>query len=86
MEKYILRGANPSSYYAESDELSLDWRKNYINDFFNKDVLTWEEYSPEKPRQLWRLLITTNGQMTNFKKIHDAINLPMDDVEAYISF
>ena len=60
------RGGFPDSYLAASDEVSLDWRNNFISTYLERDIPQLGPRIPaETLRRFWTMLAHHQGQTFN---------------------
>ena len=61
-----VRGGFPSSFLAESDDLSLQWRRDFIRTYLERDV---PQFGPRIPaetlRRFWTMLAHSQAQILN---------------------
>ena len=83
--QHWLRGGYPLSFLAKSDSLSLDWRRQYIRSFLERDIpqLGLNISSPLIER-LWRMLAHLQGQTLNSSKLGNSLGKTSHTVKNYI--
>lgn len=66
MDKLWVRGGFPRSFLAETDDLSMEWRRNFIRTYLERDV---PQFSPriasETLRRFWTMLAHSQTQVLN---------------------
>jgi hypothetical protein len=66
VDRLWVRGGFPDSYLAESDDLSLRWRRDFIRTYLERDI---PQFGPRIPaetlRRLWTMLAHQQGGMLN---------------------
>ena len=82
---YWLRGGFPKSYLAPDDELSLDWRLNFIQTFLERDIQSLGFSIPsQRIHRLWMMLSHYHGGVLNRSKIADSLGVSSNTVQSYI--
>lgn len=77
VEQLWLRGGFPDSYLAKTNEISWDWRENFIRTYLERDVPQLGFRVPAtRLRRLWTMLAHIQGENINFSKL--AANLEVD--------
>lgn len=80
-----LRGGFPSSLTAESDAASLEWRRNFLRTYLERDI---PQLGPRLPaetlRRLWTMLAHEQGGLLNTAKLAAALGLSGQTVGRYI--
>lgn len=80
-----LRGGFPSSLTAESDAASLEWRRNFLRTYLERDI---PQLGPRLPaetlRRLWTMLAHEQGGLLNAAKLAAALGLSGQTVGRYI--
>lgn len=79
------RGGFPDSYLARNDELSLDWRENFIRTYL-------ERYIPQEGfnisshtlQRLWTMLAHLQGGVVNYSKIGSSLGVSYHTVQKYL--
>lgn len=70
LQKLWLRGGFPVSFTAPTDELSFNWRTDFISTFLNRDI---REFGVTVPAQtlhrFWRMTAHLHGQLFNASSI-----------------
>ena len=72
-----LRGGFPDSYLAKTENMSWNWRENFIRTYLERDVPQMGFRVPaNRLRRLWTMLAHLHGEGVNFSKL--AANLEVD--------
>ena len=84
---YWLRGGYPLSLLAENNKDSLDWRKNYIKTFLERDIpqLGFGYLPSSQMNRLWKMLAHSHGQILNQLKLGQSLGVSSVSVKKYIS-
>ena len=84
LETYLSRGGFPLSLLAPKDEVSYEWRQDFISTFLERDLLQFAGFTPRTMRRLWQMLAHTNGQTVNFSKLGSSLGVSNTTVRKYI--
>ena len=80
-----LRGGYPKSVLAENDDLSFEWRLNYIRTFLERDIPQLGFNIPANTLQrLWQMLAHNQGQTINSAKLGNSLDKSANTVRHYI--
>ena len=86
MQSLWLRGGFPESLLSADDENSWDWRKDFISTFLERDIpsLGFSIPAPLMER-LWMLLAHYHGQVLNYSKLAEAMDLSVQTLKKYLA-
>ena len=84
MEHYFSVGGFPRSFLAPNEELSYQWRVDFISTFLERDLLQWKEFTPAAMSRLWRMLAHVNGQTVNYSVLASSLGISSVSVKNYI--
>lgn len=84
IEQYFSTGAFPRSLLAADDEISFEWRENFITTFLERDLLQWAGFTPITMRRLWQMLAHLNGQVLNYSTLANSLGITSATVRHYI--
>lgn len=84
IEKYFSAGAFPRSLLAADNEVSFEWRENFIPTFLERDLLQWAGFTPITMRRLWQMLAHVNGQTVNYSTLAKSLGITSTTVKSYI--
>jgi len=77
LETLWVRGGFPRSFLAESDDVSLTWRRNFIRTYLERDIMQFGPRIPaETLRRFWTMLAHNQAQTLNAANL--AIGLAVD--------
>ena len=80
-----LRGGFPSSFTASTDATSLEWRRNFIRTYLERDIPQLGPRIPaETLRRLWVMLSHEQGGMLNAARLAAALGVSGQTVARYI--
>lgn len=83
LEAYLVKGGFPRSILA-SDEISGEWRSDFIMTFLERDLLQWSGFSTKTMRNLWQMLAYNNGQVINYSGFGKSLGTSNVTVKNYI--
>ena len=85
LEKLWLRGGFPDSYLAATDDVSWDWRSDFISSYVEKDIpLMGPQVASTTMRRLWSMLAHNNAQQVNFSKLGESLGFSYKTIKNYI--
>ncbi len=84
LEQYLARGGFPQSVLAKDDEISFEWRENFISTFLERDLLQWSGFTPVTMRRLWQMLAHVNGQTVNYSVLSNSLGVSSSTIKNYI--
>jgi uncharacterized protein len=80
-----VRGGFPRSYLADTDELSFDWRRNFIRTYLERDI---PQFAPRMPaetlRRFWTMLAHNQAQMLNAASLAASLGVDGKTVAGYL--
>ncbi|MBN1483011.1 ATP-binding protein [candidate division KSB1 bacterium] len=80
-----LRGGFPRSYLANSDELSLVWRENFVQTFLERDIPQLGfRIASETLGRLWRMCSHMHGQLVNLSNLGQSLGMSHTTVRSYL--
>jgi len=80
-----LRGGLPRSYVADSDLLSMEWRRDFVRTFLERDVPQLGIRIPaEALRRFWLMLAHYHGQIWNGAEIARSLGVSTHTVMRYL--
>jgi predicted AAA+ superfamily ATPase len=85
IDELWVRGGFPSSFLAESDELSLKWRQDFIRTYLERDI---PQLGPRVPaetlRRFWTMLAHSQAEMLNAANIARGLGVNGKTVASYL--
>ena len=85
LKKLWLRGGFPRSFLAETDQLSDDWRKDYVRTFLERDIPSLGiRIPPEQMRRFWIMLAHCHGQVLNASDIGRSLGISDTTVKRHV--
>ncbi len=80
-----LRGGFPDSLLAADDTRSLDWRRDFIRSYLERDVPMFAPRLPaETIGRLWTMLAHNQGSVLNQSRIASALGVANPTIDRYI--
>lgn len=84
LKKLWLQGGYPNSYQFD-EEISYDWRLNYIKTFLEMDIPALGIKIPaETLRRLWTMLAHLNGSLLNSSKLASSMGVSSPTIKKYL--
>jgi len=85
VEKLWVRGGFPRSFLAESDDLSMEWRRNFIRTYLERDVPQFGSRIPaETLRRFWIMLAHNQAQVLNAANLARGLGVDGKTVAGYL--
>lgn len=82
-----MRGGFPDSTLAHSDDISNQWREDFIMTYLQRD-LSFMGYEiripPMKLRRFWQMLAHTHGQLVNLSQLATNMELSRQSIRKYL--
>jgi predicted AAA+ superfamily ATPase len=80
-----IRGGFPLSYLANTEEESLQWRKDYVRTFLEQDIPNLGIKIPATNlRRFWMMLAHYHGQLLNASELGNALDISHHTVKNYL--
>lgn len=85
LEKLWLRGGFPRSFTARSDQASLEWRREFLSTFLERDVAQLGIGVPAATlRRFWSMLAHVHGQTLNWSDLGRSMGVADTTVRGYL--
>ena len=84
LDRVMSQGGFPRSILNDDPIWSLNWRRNFIQTFLERDLLFWSGVSPVTMRRLWQMLAHMNGQLLNYSQLSKSLGVSSPTVKNYI--
>jgi predicted AAA+ superfamily ATPase len=85
IERLWLRGYLPLSFLAKNDEISYQWREDYLRTFLERDIPALGIRIPaETLRRFWQMVSHYHGNIINFSEIGRSFGIADTTVRSYI--
>lgn len=85
-KKLWVRGGFPRSFLAASDAASLRWRETYMQTYFERDLVALGmNLPPQRILRLWALLAQYHGNVVNYTKMAQFLDLSVPTLKNYLS-
>ena len=80
-----LQGGYPRSLLADSNEISIQWREDYIRTFLERDIPQLGFQIPANTLgRFWRMLAHSHGQVLNASKLAGSMGVSSHTIRKYI--
>lgn len=85
-ERLWLRGGHPPSFLDDTDEGSMEWRANYLERLFGRDLRIWSNLSlhPAQTRKLMTLITDCTGRAWNHSAAAKLLELDVKTIQRYV--
>jgi predicted AAA+ superfamily ATPase len=84
LQKLWLRGGFPKSFLAKNEEVSVDWRSNYVRTFVEQDVPNLGiRIPPRKLQHFWNMLAHYHANVLNASDLGRSLDLSHNTVKEY---
>lgn len=84
LEKLWLHGGFPKSFLAKNDEVSLQWRHDYVRTFVERDIPNFGIRIPAKNLQrFWMMLTHYHGNVINASDLGRSLDLSYKIIKDY---
>jgi uncharacterized protein len=83
--EHWLKGGFPRSILTSDDEISIQWREDYIRTFLERDIPQLGFRIPANTlARFWRMLAHCHGQVLNSSKLADSMGVSSHTIRKYI--
>lgn len=80
-----IRGGYPRSLLADDDEVSYQWREDYIRTFLERDIPQLGFRIPASTlSRFWRMLAHSHAQVLNSSKLADSMGVSSHTIRKYV--
>jgi uncharacterized protein len=81
-----LRGGHPPSFLDDTDEGSMEWRANYLERLFGRDLRIWSNLSlhPARTRRLMTLIADCTGRAWNHSAAATLLGVDVKTIQRYV--
>lgn len=84
-QRLWLRGGFPPSFLARNDGTSLQWRKDYVATFLERDLPALGiSIPPQSLRRFWMMLAHYHGQLVNFSELGRSFGAADTTIRRYL--
>ena len=85
IERLWMRGGFPPSLLAASEDVSRQWRKDYVATFLDRDLPALGiAIPPQSLRRFWMMLAHYHGQLVNFSELGRSFGAADTTVRGYL--
>jgi predicted AAA+ superfamily ATPase len=80
-----LRGGFPRSYLAANDDISFEWRQDFIRTFLERDIgMLGFRMPPTRLGRFWKMCAHIHGSLLNASKLADSLGVSSHTVRSYV--
>lgn len=85
IERLWVRGGFPRSFLANTENISMDWRRNFIRTYLERDISQFGSRIPaETLRRFWTMLAHNQAQMLNASNLARGLGVDGKTVAGYL--
>jgi len=85
LQRLWLRGGFPRSYLAGHDDVSFQWRKDFILTFLERDIgMLGFRMPPARLGRLWKMCAHIHGSLLNASKLADSLGVSSHTIRSYV--
>ena len=80
-----LAGGFPRSYLANDEEVSFQWRQDFIRTFLERDIgMLGFRIPPTRLGRLWKMCAHIHGSLLNSSKLADSLGVSAHTIRSYL--
>jgi predicted AAA+ superfamily ATPase len=80
-----LRGGFPRSYLAANDDISFEWRQDFIRTFLERDIgMLGFRMPPTRLGRFWKMCAHIHGLLLNASRLADSLGVSSHTVRSYV--
>ena len=84
-EKLWFRGGFPSSYLAETENQSWEWRNDFISSYVERDIpLMGPQVSATRMKNFWTMLAHYHGQQVVLSEVGKSLEVSHKTIKSYL--
>jgi len=85
LDRLWVRGGFPRSFLADNDDLSMEWRRDFIRTYLERDIPQFGSRIPaETLRRFWTMLAHNQSQMLNAANLARGLGVDGKTVASYL--
>ncbi|MBN1550543.1 ATP-binding protein, partial [bacterium] len=85
LQRFWLRGGYPDSFLAVDDFFSLEWRRNFVRTYLERDIPQLGfNISASRMERLWRMLAHNHSQILNSSKLGQSLDVSHHTIRRYV--
>jgi predicted AAA+ superfamily ATPase len=85
LRRLWLRGGFPRSYLAADDDISFQWRQDFIRTFLERDIgMLGFRMPPARLGRLWKMCAHIHGSLLNASKLADSLGVSSHTIRSYM--
>ena len=84
-KKMLVHGGFPLSFLAETDEISFEWRSDFVKTFLERDIPQLGfNIAASQMRRVWTMLAHINATIINRSKLGESVGVSYHTIDNYI--
>jgi hypothetical protein len=85
LRRIWLRGGFPRSYLASDEDVSFQWRQDFIRTFLERDIgMLGFRIPPTRLGRLWKMSAHIHGSLLNSSKLADSLGVSSHTIRSYL--
>jgi len=85
LRRLWLRGGFPRSYLAPDDDVSFQWRQDFMRTFLERDIgMLGFRMPPARLGRLWKMCAHIHGSLLNASKLADSLGVSSHTIQSYV--
>ena len=85
LRRIWLRGGFPRSYLADDENVSFQWRQDFIRTFLERDIaMLGFRMPPARLGRLWKMCAHIHGSLLNSSKLADSLGVSSHTIRSYL--
>ncbi len=85
LRRIWLRGGFPRSYLASDEDVSFQWRQDFIRTFLERDIgMLGFRIPPARLGRLWKMSAHIHGSLLNSSKLADSLGVSSHTIRSYL--
>jgi predicted AAA+ superfamily ATPase len=85
LRRLWLRGGFPRSYLSANDDVSFQWRQDFIRTFLERDIgMLGFRMPPARLGRLWKMCAHLHGSLLNASKLADSLGVSSHTIRSYV--
>jgi predicted AAA+ superfamily ATPase len=85
LRHFWLKGGFPRSYLSNDEDVSLQWRQDFIRTFLERDIgMLGFRMPPARLGRFWRMCAHIHGSLLNASKLADSLGVSSHTIRSYI--
>ena len=85
LRRIWLRGGFPRSFLAADEDVSFQWRQDFIRTFLERDIgMLGFRMPPARLGRLWKMCAHIHGSLLNASKLADSLGVSSHTIKSYV--